>query len=50
MRLFLGNVKTKIVTKQIFVIDFVLDTNPWMYKIEDLEKKYQVAFMKKNCY
>ena len=41
---------TKNWSRVIFVIDFVLKTNPWTYKINDLnEEKWQEAFMKKNC-
>ena len=36
--------------REIFIIDSVLKTNPWTYKLKNLnrEKKQEVA-MKKNC-
>ena len=38
-------------SREIFITDSVLKTNPWTYEIKDLYKKkklYEVS-MKKNC-
>ena len=39
---------TKNWSKEIFMIDSLLKTNPWTYKIKDLNREYE-DFMKKNC-
>ena len=41
---------TENCSKEILVIDFVLKTNPWAYKIKDLNGGKTIeAFMKMNC-
>ena len=44
-----SNADTENWSKEIFVIDFVLKTNPWTYKIKDLkEEKIIESFQEKK--
>ena len=41
---------TKNLLKEIFVIDSVLKTNPWMYKLKDLNRETIIgSFYEKKC-
>ena len=40
---------TKNWSRKIFVIDYVSRTDPWAYKIQDLNGEKMKIFMKKNC-
>ena len=40
---------TKNWSRKIFVIDYVSRTDPWAFKIQDLNGEKMKIFMKKNC-
>ena len=43
---------SEIWLREIFTIDFVLKTNPWTYKLKDLnwQKIIESFYEKKNCF
>ena len=40
---------TKNWSREIFIIDYVLKTNPWKYEIKDLNGEKIKSFIKKSC-